>query len=44
MITSKTYLQIAEAQESPLMRVSTKYMETLQKVQPVLGGGSIKPF
>lgn len=44
MITTKGYLQTGAAQESPVIRITTKYMETLQKVQPVLGGGGIAPF
>jgi hypothetical protein len=44
MITSATSLQSATGPLSPLLRVSTRYMETLRQVQPVLGGNDITAF
>lgn len=44
MITANKNLAAAATQDTPLLRVSTRFMETLQKVQPVIGGNDITTF
>jgi|GEM_PF-2335066 len=44
MITIRKTIQTESPQEQPILRVSTNYMETLQKVTPVSGGTEIKSY